>query len=44
MKNRLSVVLTITKIKKHEPNIDIEEALDEKTCNNAVSACNSSNN
>ena len=29
MKNRLSVVLTITKIKKHEPNIDIEEVLDE---------------
>lgn len=27
--NRLSAVLTITKIKKHEPNIDIEEVLDE---------------
>ena len=29
MKSKLSVVLTITKIKKHEPNIDIEEAIDE---------------
>lgn len=29
MKNRLSVVLTITKIRKHEPIIDLEEALDE---------------
>ena len=44
MKNRLSVVLTITKIRKHTPIIDLEEAIDEKTCNNAVSACNSSNN
>lgn len=25
MKNKLSVVLTITKIKKHEPIIDLEE-------------------
>ena len=29
MKNRLSVVLTINKIKKHEPIIDIEEAINE---------------
>ena len=28
-KRKLSVVLTITKIKKHKPNIDIEEAIDE---------------
>ena len=27
MKNRLSVVLTIIKIKKHEPNIDDEEII-----------------
>ena len=30
MKNRLSVVLTITKIKKHEPNFDLEEVTNEE--------------
>jgi len=29
MKNKLSVVLIITKIKKHEPIIDLEEFHDE---------------
>lgn len=28
MKNRLSVVLTITKIRKHKPIIDVEELTD----------------
>lgn len=29
MKNKLPVVLTIIKIKKHEPIIDLEEVYDE---------------
>lgn len=29
-KNRLSVILTITKIKKHEPIIDAEEVTNEE--------------
>ena len=28
MKNRLTVVLTITKIRKHEPIIELEEVAD----------------
>ena len=33
MKSKLSVVLTITKIRKHEPIIDLEELTDEQTDN-----------